>query len=304
VFESDRSDKPDYVRNAKHHFTDAKTIRRSQLRTLLAVDEMVDRVFQAIEDQGESNTMAFFLSDNGFMWAEHRLTSKNHPYTESIRVPMLGRWPGHIPAGATDDRPVLNIDITATIAEATGIVPDPPLDGRSLLSGERRAKVLAEGWTGRGGWASIRTDDYQFVEYYGEQGDIRFREYYDLGRDPWQLLNLYGDRRVRNDPYAGALHRELAAARACRGTACSEVLDGPGVAGRCGGRRPKAHHLVGSGENDRIRGARVADVACGLAGDDRLAGKKGNDILIGGRGRDLCRGGPGRDRYRGCEIRR
>ena len=305
VFESDRSDKPDHVRNTKHHFTDARNIREKQLRTLLAVDEMVDAVFDALQDEGESNTLAFFLSDNGFMWAEHGLTSKNHPYTESIRTPLMARWPGRLPAGETDDRFVANIDLMPTIADAAGIPADPryPRDGRSLLVPERRGKFLTEAWTGRGGWASIRAPQYQYVEYYTEAGEIRFREYYDLEADPWQLTNLYGDRSVRNDPYAGALQGELEAARRCSGRKCSAVLDEPPVPTSCG-RRLKAHQLVGSPEVDRIRGVGIGDVLCGRASDDRLNGRRGNDLLIGGAGHDVCRGGPGHDRYRKCEVQR
>jgi hypothetical protein len=189
------------------------------------------------------------------------------------------------------------------MADAAGIAPDPPLDGRSLVSTERRAKVLTEGWTGRGAWASIRAEEYQYVEYYDHAGELRFREYYDLERDPWQLLNLLGDPRVRNDPYTDALAIELAEARTCAGPGCSAILDRPATPTACGSGRARGHQLVGSLERDRIRGTRVRDVACGRRGNDRLAGRKGNDVLIGGPGRDVCHGGPGRDRYRGCEVR-
>ena len=90
----------------------------------------------------------FYLSDNGYSWGEHRHVGKFVPYTESIRVPFLVRWPGRLPAGTVDDRLVATVDIAPTVLQAAGIAPDPgdPLDGRSLLDGRRRGRLLAEYW--------------------------------------------------------------------------------------------------------------------------------------------------------------
>ena len=327
VFEKDKDDKPEHVRRANRDLASMQHVRQGMLRTLLAVDEMNDEIFQTLEAEGEDDTLAFFTSDNGFQWAEHGLSTKNFPYTESIRIPMMARWPGRIPAGQTDQRFVANIDIPATVLDATGISPDPafPIDGRSLLDPASRSKMLTEGWTGRGGWASIRTHDYQFIELYDEGGGIRFREYYDLRRDPWQLQNLLGDDRPRNDPFVGPLQQELAPARACVGatgpTGCNVLLDQAGVPLRCPGAvRRRGHHMVGSPGADDIPGTKFREVSCGLEGEDRIRGSRGNDRLIGGPGadvlvggsgddlligngeHDVCRGGSGENRYRGCEA--
>jgi arylsulfatase A-like enzyme len=330
VFETDKSDKPEYVRKSKRDFADATEVRLGQLRSLMSVDELVDVLFQTIDAENEENTIAFFLSDNGFMWSEHGLSAKNHPYTESIRIPFLARWPGHFAAGQNDGRFVANIDIAPTILEATGTGPNPvyPMDGRSLLGAGSRSKILNEGWTTRGPWASIRTPHYQYVEYYADVGgEVRFREYYDLFEDPYQLTNLYGDASPRNDPFPGPLHDQLVDARRCVGelgpTGCSTILDRPGVPALCrGARSERGHHMVGSEVRDRIRGISSRDVACGLEGRDVLRTQGGRDLLLGGEGgdvlwggagndtlvgkggRDVCRGGPGRDRFRGCERER
>jgi arylsulfatase A-like enzyme len=323
VFEQERGDKPPYVRNAHHTFEEAVADRDRQLKTLLAVDEMVDAVLNSLQQQGEQNTLAFFLSDNGFFWAEHGLRGKNAPYTESIRIPLLLRWPGQVSAGVGDGRPVANIDVVPTIMDAVGMSPDPqfPLDGRSLLNQNARTKMYTESWPprSRGPWASVRNGRYQFIEYYADNGRVERREYYDLVADPWQLSNLYADGNPRNDPWPGALGTELAGLRTCVGEACNDLLDEPGVPPRCPGAvaRP-GHHLVGSDGRDSIGGFPWRNVMCGREGPDNLRGKGGRDRLIGhggpdtliggpgpdfldGRGgRDVCRGGPGRDRFRGC----
>jgi arylsulfatase A-like enzyme len=327
VFETDRSDKPPSVRNARRTYEEALVDRERQLRTLLAVDDLVDAVFDRLEATGEQNTLAFFLSDNGFFWAEHGLRGKNRPYTEAIKIPLFMRWPGHVAAGGVHGSPVANIDLVPTIMDATGIQPLPqyPLDGRSLLTGGARKKMLAESWPpeSRGPWASTRTPKYQFMEYYNrDTGAVQFREYYDLTVDPWQLTNLYGDGTPRNDPWAPALTRELEGLKTCVGARCLELMRENAIPRRCPGAAGKpGHHLVGWRGRDSIGGFPWRNVMCGLEGPDGLRGKggkdtlvghggrdtlvggPGRDILVGKGGRDTCRGGPGVDRFRGCERR-
>ena len=323
VFEADQSDKPNYVRKSKRDYARALEIREGQLRSLMAVDELVDEILKTLEAEDEQDTLAFFLSDNGFMWAEHGLAAKSHPYAESIRIPMFARWPSHVTEGRRDDSFVANIDLAPTILDAAGITENPsyPMDGRSLLRPNARLKMLTEGWTGARPWASIRTRSYQYIEYYRQfDGSVRGREYYNLTADPYQLKNYFGDRSPRNDPYPAPLSREVGEARTCVGSECTLVLERPGVASSCAGVRVKGkHHLVGSDLSDRIRGAKIRDIICGLLGDDVLRGGGGNDrllggegsdvlwggpgddVLIGGSGHDVCIGGPGKDKFRGCE---
>jgi arylsulfatase A-like enzyme len=328
VFETDKSDKHPSVRNASRTYEEALVDRDRQLRTLLAVDELVDAIFQRLEQRGEQDTLAFFLSDNGFFWAEHGLRGKDRPYTEAIKIPFLMRWPGRVAAGATHGSPVANIDVAPTIMDTAGITPDPqyPMDGRSLLGQGPRRKMLTESWppTARGPWASTRTPQYQYMEYYNrDTGALRFLEYYDLAADPSQLTNLYRDGTPRNDPWRGALARELSELKTCVGQACLDLLREPGIPLRCPGAVKKpGHHLVGSDARDRINGHPWRQVLCGLRGRDVLRGKGGRDrlighggrdklvggpgpdLLIGKGGRDVCRGGPGRDRFRSCAVER
>ncbi|MGH2765252.1 MAG: sulfatase-like hydrolase/transferase, partial [Actinomycetota bacterium] len=301
VFEADKSDKPPSVKSAGRTYEEAIADRDRQLRTLLAVDEMVDAIFQRLEQRGEQNTLAFFLSDNGFFWAEHGLRGKDRPYTEAIKTPLLMRWPGRVAAGAAHGSPVANIDLVPTIMDAAGIAPDAqyPLDGLSLLGPGARKKMLTESWppTARGPWASTRTPRYQYIEYHNrDTGAVKFREYYDLVLDPFQLTNLYGDKNPRNDPWAPALSRELNGMQVCVGAACHDRLREPDVPLRCpGAARKPGQHLVGGAGRDRINGDPWRQVLCGRGGSDVLRGKGGRDILLGGPGRDRLVGGPGRD---------
>ena len=230
VFEADRSDKPAYVQAKSAGFKGGRRLRERQLRTLKAVDELVERVFRTMTSLGEAdNTLAFFLSDNGIMWAEHGMKSKTTPYTSAIKVPFFVRWPGRVAQNVLDPRIAATIDITPTIMEAAGIEPDPeyPLDGRSLLDGTARDRILLELTGGNNQidaptWASTLTPAYQYIEYYDDiTGAVTFREYYDLVNDPHQLENLLADADPENDPpldEQSALRVGLARDRSCAGT--------------------------------------------------------------------------------------
>ena len=228
--EKDRSDKPAWVRGQKATSRSAAKVRRAQLRTLMSVDDMVGRLDQILEETGQSdNTLAVFVSDNGYFWGEHGLDDKRSPYLPSIRVPMFVRWPGRVAAGATDGRMVANIDIAPTVLEATGISPDHSVDGNSLFGLETRDDLLIEYFQDDApfdrvpDWAGIHTSDYQYVEYYSPRGKVIFREYYDLVSDPYQLANLIRDGDESNDLTQAelkALSNRVAASRNCSGATC------------------------------------------------------------------------------------
>jgi arylsulfatase A-like enzyme len=221
--------KPPYLaERAGGRLAEAAKVRTGQLRTLLSVDDMVDRVLGRLQATGElDGTLVFFLSDNGYAWGEHRHVGKFVPYTESIKVPFLVRWPGRLPAGASDDRLVATIDIKPTVLAAAGIRPraGDVVDGRSLLEGRRRDRLLAEYWRdqanapGIGDWAALRTATWQYIENYDQPGGGTFREFYDLVRDPGMDRNLLADDDPANDPPA-SVAADLAAARTCAGERC------------------------------------------------------------------------------------
>jgi arylsulfatase A-like enzyme len=228
------SDKPAYLRwRPLVPDSTIQQIRTEQLRTLLSVDDMVDRVMRTLQTQGElDNTIVIYLSDNGYPWGEHRLPDdlKFVPYTETVQVPFFARWPGHLAAGTHDTRLVANIDIKPTVLAAAGITPDPayPVDGHSFLSAGGRSRAFTEYFfddvnsSAIKTWASIRTATYQYIENYNQPSlnGGTFREYYDLTKDPWMLTNLYRDGNAANDPPTAPLSSQLAADRQCAGSTC------------------------------------------------------------------------------------
>jgi arylsulfatase A-like enzyme len=226
--ESDRSDKSPGVQMTNIDESQMLQDRVGQLRTLMSVDDMVGRVFQTLEATGEaSNTIAVFLSDNGYSWGEHGLEAKGEPYLESVQIPFFLRWPGHVTAGATDSRLVTNLDITATALDAAGITPSIPVDGYSLLGSHVRDHVLLDfyGFSGQHfdrDWASIVTHDYQYIDWFQPtptESSVRFREYYNLNNDPYELTNSLSDGNPGNDPPA-SIDSQLTQDLRCSGSSC------------------------------------------------------------------------------------
>jgi arylsulfatase A-like enzyme len=232
VFEEDRSDKPAYVQKLNSRLRGGQIIRRRQFRTLESVDDLVEAIFAQLRATGQArNTLAFFISDNGYLWGEHGLFRKSAPYAPDIQVPFFMRWPaGPLQPGTIDPRRAANIDIAPTVMDAVGLtVPpgQPRMDGRSLLQRWTRQRQLTEHWcttTGCLFWAAEETSTYHYIEYYDGPdvgtANIVFREYYDLRADPFELDNLLADGDPTNDPDVRDISAQLASDRRCSATAC------------------------------------------------------------------------------------
>ena len=188
-----------------------REIEGRQLAALLDVDRQVGAVVQALRRRGAlGNTIVFFMSDNGYLWGEHRLGGKIWPYEESIRVPLVVRVPW-LTTGGVDRHLALNIDLASTIAQLARIRPGLPQDGRSLVPllrgksprwrDEFVEEYLGESMLSDAGpppFVALRTKRWMYVEY--RNG---WRELYDLEHDPYELVN-----RVR-DPVLFPLRRRL-----------------------------------------------------------------------------------------------
>jgi arylsulfatase A-like enzyme len=182
---------------------------RDMARAVRALDDSVALLLDSLGPRAR-DTLVIYLSDNGFLYGEHRRWDKEVPYQESIRVPFVVRYPALIPVGQpfASWALVQNVDVAVTVAELAGF--DWGADGRSLvpvLSGQAAAMrdaVLIEHCVGLVQWCpggrpgflgqvtvpafwGVVTATHKYVEYgTGE------RELYDLVADPSELRNLAG----------------------------------------------------------------------------------------------------------------
>jgi arylsulfatase A-like enzyme len=236
TFEKNLSDKPPtlYPNNTPVGVKAKPRVKtyKKAARALLGADEIVASVFEVLRELGENgNTLAFFMSDNGFLMGEHGLRLKRFPYPMSQEIPLHMRWPdARLPIGGTDDRIVANIDVLPTALEAAGLEGslEHEVDGMSLLGSRQRNRLLLEHFADSRRqvptWASLITDREQFTEYYQLDGETRiFTEYYDVVADPWYLRNTLGDKYPRNDPSQPTLQmlrKQLEDDRECAASGC------------------------------------------------------------------------------------
>jgi arylsulfatase A-like enzyme len=226
VGESDVSDKwPSLYRNPASLKAVGET-RARQIRAARSLVDLMTTIKGELDRLSEdARTLVIFVSDQGFLWGEHRLRGKEHPYVESIHVPLVVRWPGHVAEGATDDRLVSPIDVAPTILDAARVdeADRHAIDGISLLGGERHQRLVLEHVSndfGRPAWSGLLAPSFQFIEYYEENGSLAFSELYDLRRDPAQLDNLLQTKPRKLGERAQRLHQMLARDRRCAGATC------------------------------------------------------------------------------------
>ncbi len=195
---------------------------RSYWATIKSVDDSVGRLYRALEETGRlDETLIVFASDNGMFLGEHGMTDKRSMHEESIRVPMLVRYPPLVRPGTKVARQVLNIDLAPTVLDICGARPLEKVHGASwkpLLEG--RPVAWRTAWYYEYNYEKqfpytpnvrgVRTDRWKYMEYPpGGPGARTYKaELYDLEKDPKELRNLIDD--PRYTPVVERLKRELA----------------------------------------------------------------------------------------------
>jgi arylsulfatase A-like enzyme len=166
-----------------------------------SVDDSIGRLLNWLDASGEAkNTMVVYASDQGFYLGEHGWYDKRWIYEESIRTPIVARWPGVIRPGSVRKEMVANIDLPETYLEAAGIAVPSDMQGRSLmplLRGQAPPDwrktfyyhYYEKGVHNVAPHEGVRTDRYTLASYY-ESGEW---ELFDREKDPQQLRSVYAD---------------------------------------------------------------------------------------------------------------
>jgi arylsulfatase A-like enzyme len=117
---------------------------RQRLRTLQGVDELVDGVFQKLEEHDLlDNTYVFYTSDNGYHIGQHRLQpGKECGFEEDINIPLIVRGPG-VPAGESADVVTTHIDLAPTILDLAGAPLRADIDGEAVPLGRQGLQEAA-----------------------------------------------------------------------------------------------------------------------------------------------------------------
>lgn len=191
---------------------------KDYLRSVAAVDEGVGRVLEYLDENGlAENTIVVYTSDQGFYLGEHGWYDKRFIYEESLRTPLVMRFPKEIPANQVSDKMVLNLDFAQTLLDYAGVEAPDDMQGASLrgiAKGDAmpdwRNSIYYHYYEYPHGWHKVkkhngvRTKRYKLVHYYH---DIDAWELFDLAKDPTEVKNVYDDPAYQN--IAEELHQEL-----------------------------------------------------------------------------------------------
>ena len=174
---------------------------KDYLRCVASVDYNVGRFLDYLDESGLArNTVVIYTSDQGFFLGDHGWFDKRFIYEESLRMPLLIRYPKEIRAGSVNDDIVLNLDFASTFLDFAGVdIPGDMQGGslRPLLNGktpsEWRTSMYYHYYEYPGAHAvkrhyGIRTKRYKLIHFYY---DIDAWELYDLEKDPKELTNVY-----------------------------------------------------------------------------------------------------------------
>jgi arylsulfatase A-like enzyme len=169
-----------------------------------AVDESVGRVLDHLDEKGlAENTLVVYASDQGFYLGEHGWFDKRWIYEESLRTPMLARWPG-VAAPGTATRSIASVlDLAPTFLAAAGVEPPADIQGKDLaplLRGEEPADWRKSFYYEYYEYPDphrvrphygVVTDRYKLVRFYVP--DVDEWELFDLEKDPLEMRSVHAD---------------------------------------------------------------------------------------------------------------
>ena len=173
---------------------------KNYLRCVRGVDESVGTLMKTLEELGLSdNTVVIYSSDQGFYIGDHGWYDKRWMYEESLKMPLIVKWPGVAEAGSVNEDLVQNLDYAETFLEIAGAEIPADMQGRSLvplLAGETPADWRESIYYHYYEYPSVhmvprhngvRDDRYKLIHFY----QFDEWEFYDLKTDPDELQNLY-----------------------------------------------------------------------------------------------------------------
>ncbi len=194
------------------HGLSDNSIHLDYLRHVNGADENLGRLLDALDDLNlADDTVVVYTSDNGYFLGEHGLGDKRALYEESLRIPMLVRYPRLFGKGKLIDDIVLNIDLAPTFLDLAGVDIPSEMQGASwkeLAAGHKpdnwRTSFLAEYFREAGDTPTcvgVRTADSKLVKYTGHP---EWTETFNLNDDPYELNNLTTNPAGLPDPSLGA----------------------------------------------------------------------------------------------------
>jgi N-acetylglucosamine-6-sulfatase len=186
---------------------------RNRWRVITGIDEAIGRIYETLRALGElDRTVIVVTGDHGFLYGEHGITGPGRTaHEESIRIPLLLRYPPIAKRGVAPGQLVLNVDVAPTLRQIAGLPvasAAAPGDGRSLVplvSGKPPAwrfsfliegTAIPPGGTRPERYQAVRTPAWKYIRYLDGSG---VEELYDHHADHYELINLADRATARNE---------------------------------------------------------------------------------------------------------
>ena len=163
------------------------------IRCVAAIDDNVKRVIDQLRAEGTlDNTLVIYTSDQGYWLGQHNMHDKRLILEESLKMPLIVRYPKEIKAGSVNTRLGMNIDFGPTMLDYAGVAIPSVMQGvslRPLLQGNTpadwRTSIFYAYYNRSPKHWGIRTDRYKLIRF----PDTEVVEFYDLQEDPQEMYN-------------------------------------------------------------------------------------------------------------------
>jgi arylsulfatase A-like enzyme len=180
---------------------------KDYLRCVKSVDDGIGRVLDYLDEAGlADNTVVIYSSDQGWYLGEHGWFDKRWMYEESLKTPLLVRWPGKVKPGSSNNDIVSNLDFAETFLDIAGLEVPADMQGRSLVSilhgntpSDWRKSFYYHYYENPGGHNVARhygvtNGKHKLIHLYALEGEkINDWEMFDLDKDPNELVSVYNN---------------------------------------------------------------------------------------------------------------
>ncbi len=227
--EGNYSEKNQEFREAQAGMTEKEIVKwnyqryvKDYLRCVRSVDDGIGRILDYLDETGlAENTVVIYASDQGWYLGDHGWFDKRWMYEESLKTPLLVRWPGQVAPGSVNGDIVSNLDFAETFLDLAGVDVPENMQGSSLvpvLQGKTpsdwRSSFYYHYYEFPGSHSVARhygvtNGKYKLIHFYGpshiEGEEYNDWELFDLEKDPNELVSEY------NNPVYSGIREELTA---------------------------------------------------------------------------------------------
>ena len=186
---------------------------KDYLRCVKSVDDGIGEVLSYLDETGlAENTVVIYSSDQGWYLGEHGWFDKRWMYEESLKCPLLVRWPSRVKPGSVNSTDIVsNLDFAETFLDIAGVDVPADMQGRSIVPilhgntpSDWRKTFYYHYYENPGAHNVARhygvTDGtHKLIRYYALEGKkIDDWELFDLDKDPHELVSVYGRTEYRD----------------------------------------------------------------------------------------------------------